>query len=87
MPFVDDMEEESAIPRRVKQAPETVSVPVLHDFRVTLKRSVFIRVFPQTVNCQTITPGVNWRCPKKQEPVLVFQESETYFSFSKTVIL
>ena len=38
-------------------------------------------------NCQTVTPGVNWRCPKKQEPVLVFQESETYFSFSKTVIL
>ena len=87
MPFVDDMEEESAIPRRVKQAPETVSVPVLHDFRVTLKRSVFISVFPQTVNCQTITPGVNWRCPKKQEPVLVFQESETYFSNIKTVIL
>ena len=63
MPFVDDMEEETAIPRRVKQAPETVSAPVLHDFRVTLKRSVFISVFPQTVNCQTITPGVNWRCP------------------------
>ena len=60
-----------AIPRRVKQDPETVSAPVLHDFRVTLKRSVFISVFPQTVNCQTVTPGVNWRCPKKQEPVLV----------------
>ena len=55
MPLVDDMEEETAIPRRVKQDPETVSAPVLHDFRVTLKRSVFIRVFPQTVNCQTVT--------------------------------
>ena len=33
MPLVDDMEEESAIPRRVKQDLETVSVPVLHDFR------------------------------------------------------
>ena len=71
MPFVDDMEEETAIPRRVKQDLETVSVPVLHDFRVTLKRSVFISVFPQTVNCQTVTAGVNWRCPQKQEPVLV----------------
>ena len=71
MPFVDDMEEESAIPRRVKQDPETVSAPVLHDFRVTLKRSVFISVFPQTVNCQTVTLDVNWRCPQKQEPVLV----------------
>ena len=87
MPFVDDMEEESAIPRRVKQAPETVSVPVLHDFRVTLKRSVFISVFPQTVNCQTVTPGVNWRCSQKQEPVLVFQESETYFFFFLNVVL
>ena len=82
MPLVDDMEEESAIPRRVKQDLETVSAPVLHDFRVTLKRSVFISVFPQTVNCQTVTLDVNWRCPQKQEPVLVFQESETYFSFS-----
>ena len=22
-------------------------------------------------NCQTVTPGVNWRCPQKQEPVIV----------------
>ena len=22
-------------------------------------------------NCQTVTQGVNWRCPQKQEPVLV----------------
>ena len=27
MPLLDDMEEESAIPRRVKQDPETVSPP------------------------------------------------------------
>ena len=33
---------------------------------VTQKKS-----FSETVNCQTVTPGVNWRCPQKQEPVLV----------------
>ena len=84
MPLVDDMEEEPAIPRRVKQAPETVSAPVLHDFRVTLKRSMFIRVFPQTVNCQTVTPGVNWRCPKKnRNQSSCFKNPKPIFPFQK----
>ena len=72
MPLVDDMEEESRQYREEwNRTLKQYLSPVLRDFRVTLKRSVFIRVFPQTVNCQTVTPGVNWRCPKKQEPVLV----------------
>ena len=83
MPFVDDMEEETAIPRRVKQDPETVSAPVLHDFRVTLKRSVFIRVFPQTVNCQTVTPGVNWRCPRNRNQSSCFKNPKPIFPFQK----
>ena len=58
MPLVDDMEEESRQYREEwNRTLKLYLSPVLHDFRVTLKRSVFIRVFPQTVNCQTVTPG------------------------------
>ena len=55
MPLVDDMEEESRQYREEwNRTLKLYLSPVLHDFRVTLKRSVFIRVFPQTVNCQTV---------------------------------
>ena len=36
----------------------------------------------ETVNCQTVTPGVNWRCPRNRN-----SPRETNFSFPKTVIL
>ena len=56
MPLVDDMEEESRQYREEwNRTLKQYLSPVLRDFRVTLKRSVFIRVFPQTVNCQTVT--------------------------------
>ena len=55
MPLVDDMEEASRQYREEWNRPlKQYLSPVLHDFRVTLKRSMFIRVSPQTVNCQTV---------------------------------
>ena len=55
MPLVDDEESRQYREEWNRPLKQYLSPPVLHDFRETLKRSVFNRVFPQTVNCQTVT--------------------------------
>ena len=83
MPLVDDMEAESAIPRRVQQAPETVSLPCFTCFPCDFKK---IRVHPcLSTNCQL--SNCNAWCELALSPKTGTSPRETYFSFPKTVIL